>query len=134
MHEQVVEVAFGRSDVFVGREPGDALLVDENPERVDPIDEGVDPEVELEPVYKVRLVHVPLGHVLLPGLQIHVLVFADQKYAPTLAQIHWLNDKGLHLLLRYVLKLSSKVCRFLGQDPGFRKNIVIVFKNPLHPL
>ena len=134
MHEQVVQVAFARPHVLISREPRDPLLVNEHSEWIHPVNESVYPQVELKSVDEVGLVHVALGHVLLSRLQIHIFVFSHEEDAPALAEVDWLDDECLHFLLRCSLKLSPEIGRFLGQNPGLGKDVVVVFEDSLHPL
>lgn len=51
VHKQVVEVVLLRAYVFLSREPRDAFLENEQPQRLDPVNKGVHAKVELQVIY-----------------------------------------------------------------------------------
>ena len=60
MHVQVVEVGVIWWLIFFSSKSSYPLLMNVCPQRIDPIEQNVDPEVEFEVIDQVRLVDVPL--------------------------------------------------------------------------
>lgn len=100
VHKQVLQltaVAVGCRLVRPSGEPGHAVIVDVDLERIDTIQEHVQPQVKLEAVYEQRVVEVSLRY--LPGAAIltfvlKVLPFAHQMNSATLAIVTRLHDEG----------------------------------------
>ena len=134
MHVQVVKVVLLRSYVLLGREPCQALLKYENPQRVNPIHQNVDPQVKFETVNQVRFSHVPLCDEVLTLLLLDVFKAPYQVNTPALAHPVWFHDIS-HLLfwiLGLVSKVVAEVVRFNGQNPSFGEEIVQVRTHFIH--
>lgn len=134
VHKQVAQVALGGTHVFTGRKASQAFLEDEDAQRVDAIDEGVDAQVELVAVYDVGLVQVALSHVLLALLEVDVLELSHQEDSFALAEVDRLHDEGLYLLLGYIEELLFKVRAFLWQHPRLGDEGVVLLVHASHAL
>ena len=130
MHVQVVKVVLLRSYVLLGREPCQALLKYENPQRVNPIHQNVDPQVKFKTVNQVRFRDVPLCDEVLTLLLLDVFKAPYQVNTSALAHVDWLDDEGLVLFL---IKLCFQVCVVCWQLPGFREKVVSATEVLLHP-
>ncbi len=55
MHEQVVQVAFGRAYVFTCRKSSQTFLINKDPKWIYSIDQSIDTQIELKPIKEIRL-------------------------------------------------------------------------------
>ena len=97
MHEEVIDVLWilTRSFEWLSRESGKAFLIHEYSKGINSVYQGVDSQIELKSIYKVWIVQISLGNILVPILELNILKLPHQKDAATLTQVHWLNNKDL---------------------------------------
>ena len=95
MHEEVIDVLLFGLLVGFCSEADQAVLEEENAQRVDSEEEHVDPQIELQVVYQERVRNVLLGN--------HVVVWTDiigvsyEEDPLALAQVLWLYNERLVL-------------------------------------
>ena len=82
--------------------------------------EYVDTQVKLQLVYQVGLVQVPLGYIVLTGLQ--PLVVSCQKNSLALAACLGLHYECFSLL---VIELGFEILGVLGKEPSFGEKVEI---------
>lgn len=127
VHEQIVQVAVVRSDVLRRGKSCQAFFVQKDSQRCDTRYQNIDSEVELESVYQVRLVKIPLANVML--LRVYPVVVASQKNAFSLAAVLRLDDKGFGLALVELVPEFFVVAR---QKPRLWKELIVTFEVALH--
>ena len=131
VHIEVVKVALLRALILLSSEPSKSFSEDKNSQRIDSVDQDVDPHIEFKTVNKVRLMHVPLANVLLASFHVDVVEVSRQIDAPALARSHWFDDESLSLLFG---ELRFEVTCVGRQDPSFGKEVILVEEHFLHPL
>ena len=80
----------------------------------------VDTQVKLQFVYQVGLVQVPLGYIVLTGLQ--PFVVSCQKNSLALAACLRLHYERFSF---FIIELSFEILGVLGQKPRFREKVEI---------
>lgn len=73
---------------------------------------------------------VPLRHILIALLQIHVFYSSDEENAFTLTQMHWFHDESLIVL--FFVELLPEIIHLLREDPGLREEIIVVWEHFSH--
>jgi hypothetical protein len=127
VHVQVAEVAADRRHVFRSREPSEALMVYENPQRRDRCEQNIDPQIKFKPINEVRLVKVALGNIVLIWLD--PVVVASEEDAFSLTTVFGFNYKCLSPTF---VKLLLELLDVAGQNPRIRKEVVILREVLLH--
>jgi hypothetical protein len=98
VHEQTIHIPFHGALIFLSCESGEALSEDEHPKRINPVNEDIDPHVELEPINEKRFMHIPLHDILLASSLVYALIIPGEVDATALAVGHRLHNKCLRLL------------------------------------
>jgi len=120
VHVQVVKIAANRRHIFRCGKPGQSFLVNPDAQGRDRCNQNVDSQVELKAINQVRLVQVPLAHVVLVGHD--PVVVAGQENAAALAAILRLDDEGFGLAL---VELLLEELGLAGQQPRFREELEV---------
>lgn len=123
MHLQIIQIRAVGACVFLSRKSSEALVVNENPQRIDSVDQHVDAQVELEVVYRVGFVQIPLCDKLLTGFQVDVLDAPGEVNSAALTVGGRLNDESFVFL--FICELSFEILLLHWQDPSFRGKLVI---------
>ena len=131
VHIQVVKVGVLGTHVFLCSKTCQTLLIHVDTKWIHSIDKGIDTQIKLQTVNKVRFVKVPLRHVLVTLLQVHVLEAPNEENAFALAKVYGLYNESLVIL--FLIELLSEVIHFLGEDPCLGKEIVLSREGLMHP-
>ena len=114
MHEEIVQIVLLGTDVGLSCEPSQSFLEHEDSQRIYPIDQGVDPQVKLEPIDQVWFLHVLLHNV---GLFLWNLAeIVCQKDALTLRTTIGLDYQREACLLSKVRGVCWRLALFLSRS------------------
>lgn len=131
VHKEVIDVfgVLARSLVFLGGESSQTLLVDIDTQGIHSVDESVDPQVELQTIYQVRIVKVFLSHILIALLQFHVFEATDQENTPPLAEVDRLHDENfVAVFLGLCGELVFEVGHLRRQNPSLREYVIVILE------
>ena len=143
MHVEVVHVACGGLLIGLGAEAREALFVDVDSQRAHAVEEHVNTQVVLQAIDQVRSIQVALddpardpllvlGH--LNGVE-DAVESAAQKNATALGEGVRLRDvsvPGFLFAANRPPELVAKVELVSGEDPGGRKEVVLLRIGPFH--
>lgn len=120
-----------RSHILFSSETSQAFLINEYTERVNAVDERVNSQIEFQSIDQIGLAQVPLGHILIALLQIHILEASDQENSFALTEMNRFHNEGLVIL--FLVKLRAEVIHFLWEDPRLGEKVKFAGECLMHP-
>ena len=137
VHVEVVEVGGVGGAVFAGGEAAEAFFVKEDSHRINPNKQNIYPQVKLQIIDQLQLMHISLNDRRL--LQTKVFQIPRQKDPPTLSSRLRLRNKRFATppLLRVFPtngpgKLRPKISIFCRQEPCLGEELVVFGEELLH--